>query len=509
MKIERTKNTVRNMAWGYIYKIVNMILPFVFRTVMIKFLGAEYLGINSLFVSILQVLNLSELGFGAAMVFSMYKPISESDNNTICALLNLYKKIYFTIGCVILGIGIIITPFIPSLISGNYPSDINIYFVYLMFLVNTSLSYFLFAYKGSLLNSYQRNDIESKILLIVCIFRYTAEIIGVWVTKQYYVFLIIEIISTILLNIFKLYVTNKMYPDLKASGHVSKQEKLEIKKNVSALVFHKIGGIILTSTDNIVLSAFMGIVIVANYTNYYYIINAITGIVIICFAGMTAGIGNSFIIETTEKNRNDFKKILFFNAWLVCISSVCLIGMYQDFMELWVGERYMFDDTIMILIVVYFFVYCIRRTIIVFRDGAGMWKDNKFQPIVSALFNLIVNIILVNRIGVAGVLISSILSMILIDIPWETKAFCKRIEMQNREYLLLILKYFIITCLISSIVYTVGKYIHFSLIINLLIKCIICLGMSNVIFICIFRKTEEFKFFIQLIKRYVKAKELT
>lgn len=494
------------MKWGYIYKVLSIVFPFVFRTVMIKVLGAEYLGLNSLFISALQVLSLSELGFGAAMVFSMYKPIADNDTDAICALLNLYRRIYFIIGCVILSVGIIIMPFIKYLISGGYPQDINIYFVYLMFLINTAISYYLFAYRGSLLSAFQRNDVESKILSIVCIFRYTTEIVAIYLTKQYYLFLFIEIISTLLTNLLKLYFTNKMYPQYQANGSVSKEKKLEIKINVIALMCHKIGGIILNSADNIVLSAFMGVVIVANYANYYYIMNAITGIVIICFTGMTAGIGNSFVVESTEKNRENFKKVLFFNAWIVSFCSVCLICLYQDFMHLWVGKEYMFDDFIMVLIVIYFFVHCIRRTIIAFRDGAGMWQDNKWQPIVSAVFNLILNVILVNIIGIAGVLISSILSMILIDIPWETNAFCSRINMKNKEYIFLLLKYFLITVCISAILHTACKYINITLIANLLIKGTICLVATNLILVMIFRKTEEYRFFINLISRYLNRK---
>ena len=167
---------------------------------------------------------------------------------------------------------------------------------------------------------------------------------------------------------------------------------------------------------------------------------------------MTAGIGNSFLTETVEKNRDDFKKVLFMNAWIVGWCSVCFVCLYQDFMKLWVGEEYMLNNQIMLLIVFYFFIHGIRRTIIVFRDGAGMWQDNKWQPILSAIFNILVNIILVQVIGLAGILISSIASMIIIDIPWESHAFCKRIEMNGLEYLKALIIYFIVTAMTTSIV---------------------------------------------------------
>lgn len=510
MKIERTKNTIRNLSWGYIYRGVAIILPFVFRTVMLKRMGADYLGMNSLFSSVLQIVNLSELGFGTAMVYSMYKPIAENDKEQICALLRFYKKIYFVIGCAVMGIGLIILPFIPHLIFGEYPNNINIYFVYCMFLGNSAISYFLFAYRGSLLNAFQRNDIESKILIGISIVRYTTEIVGIWVTREYYLFLIIELFTTVFTNIIKYIWTKKIYPEFIPKGNISIELKKDIKKNALALMCHKVGYLILNSVDNIVLSVFMGVAIVANYTNYYYILNAVESMVIICFTGMTAGVGNSFITETVERNKDNFKKILFFNAWVVGWCSVCLLCLYQDFMELWVGNDYKFSNNIIMLMVVYFFVHNIRRTIITFRDGAGAWQDNKWQPIVSAIFNLIVNIVLVNIMGVAGVVISSIASMILIDIPWESFKFCNKMGIDTWWYIWSLVKYFIITTIVASGMYWAFSYICFDLVLNLLVKAVICGIVPNIVFLLCYHRKEECIFYKNLIIGYIKKiKEIT
>lgn len=132
MKIERTKNAARNVVFGMILKIYALALPFVMRTAMIYWLGIEYLGLNSLFTSVLEVLNLAELGVGSAMTFSMYKPIAEDDRDKICALMNLYHCYYRVIGGVVLAGGLVIFPFLPNLIEGDIPSDINIY-IYCIF----------------------------------------------------------------------------------------------------------------------------------------------------------------------------------------------------------------------------------------------------------------------------------------------------------------------------------------------------------------------------------------
>ena len=162
MKIERTKNATRNIAAGLALKVYQMVVPFMMRTAMIHFMGVEYLGLNSLFSSILHILNLAELGVGAAMVFSMYKPIADDDAPRICALMALYRRYYRLIGLVIGVAGLALLPFIPRLISGDIPPELNVYWLYLLNLGTTVLSYWLFAYRNCLLQAH-RKDSPSKL----------------------------------------------------------------------------------------------------------------------------------------------------------------------------------------------------------------------------------------------------------------------------------------------------------------------------------------------------------
>ena len=122
---ERTKNATRNMIFGILQRMYHMLVPFFMRTAMIYFMGVQYVGLNSLFTSILQVLNLAELGVGSAMVYSMYKPIAEDDKDTICALMRLYKIYYRVIGSAIAVVGLGVTPFIPCLVSGSIPENLD------------------------------------------------------------------------------------------------------------------------------------------------------------------------------------------------------------------------------------------------------------------------------------------------------------------------------------------------------------------------------------------------
>ena len=228
--LERTKNATRNIIWGIIEKIVTILMPFICRTVFIKVLGSEYLGLNSLFTSILQVLSISELGIGTAIVFSMYKPIADDDEETLCALLNIYRKIYWIIGTIILVLGLAIIPILPNLITGAYPTGVNIYVSYLIYLFNTVIGYFLFAYKQALFSAYQRNDLLSKRTTIINFVSNILQIILLQLSQDYYIYLFVLPLTTIVTNLANAYLARKTYPNLRCRGHISAEMKCSIKK---------------------------------------------------------------------------------------------------------------------------------------------------------------------------------------------------------------------------------------------------------------------------------------
>ena len=178
-------------------------------------LYTSYLGLNSLFTSILQVLSLSELGVGSAMVYSMYKPLAEKNHKKICALLNIYRKFYRIIGLIILLIGLLLMPFIKYFIKGSYPADINLYSLYAIYLVNTVLSYFLFAYKKSLWEANQQSSYDTLITTIVNICMYIIQIIILLLLKSYYFYILLLPFSTLVINLVRNEWISKMYPHYK------------------------------------------------------------------------------------------------------------------------------------------------------------------------------------------------------------------------------------------------------------------------------------------------------
>lgn len=507
MKLERTKNATKNIFFGAILKIYQIIVPFLMRTAMIYTLGVKYLGLNSLFVSILQVLNLAELGVGSAMIFSMYKPIANDDDKTICALMNLYKKYYRIIGLVILSIGIIICPIIPYLIKSDLPDGINIYVLYLMNLMITVVSYWLFAYKNCLLQAHQRNDIISKITLAVNTIQYLLQFIVLFIIKDYYWYVMISLLAQIAINIITAYVANKMYPKYKAIGNLEKTKIKDINQRVKDLFTSKVGYVIVNSADSIVISAFLGLTVLAIYQNYYYILTAIIGIVSVIFNSCSAGIGNSLVIESKEKNYLDLKKFTFIIVWLSgnCVSE--LICMYQPFMELWVGKELLLNFSAVICFVTYYFIYEINSLLNTYKDSAGIWHNDRFRPLTTALVNLALNLILVNFIGIYGVLLSTVISTVCVGLPWLIYNLFKEVFFCSpKEYVIKLLKYTIIIIVTSIVTYFATCWIRDVSIIMLIIRAIISFLITNIIFILFFGKSEELKMTTELVLKVLKKK---
>lgn len=508
MKLERTKNATKNIIFGTILKLYQILIPFAIRTAMIYLLGVEYLGLNSLFTSVLQVLNLVELGVGSAMVFSMYKPIAKDDENEICALMKLYKLYYRAIGGVILVLGLIVCPFIPKLIKSGVPDDMNVYILYLLNLMATVLSYWLFAYKNCLLQAHQRTDVSSKITIIVNTAMYITQFLLLFIFRNYYFYVIVLLLGQVVNNVVTAIVVDRIYPKYKAKGDLPKEQVKEINNRVKDLFTSKIGAVIVNSADSIVISAFLGLTTLAIYQNYYYILTAIIGIVGVIFNSCTAGIGNSIIVDTREKNYNDFKKFTFMISWIAGFCACALICLYQNFMRLWVGNDLLLDFQCVIYLVMYFFIYEINALLNLYKDASGIWHKDRFRPLVTALSNLLMNVILVNIIGIYGVLLSTVISMILIGMPWIINNLFSEIFKRNwKEYVLQLLKYVIVTIISVAVTYYICSFIGESTVVNLIVRGIICSLVCNLIFFIVYRKSKEMNEATELVKKMIKIRK--
>lgn len=501
----RTKNATRNIVWGIAYKVSTLFLPFAVRTVMIYSLGSEYLGLSSLFTSVLNVLSLAELGVGSAMVYAMYKPIAEKDIDTVCGLMNLYRKIYRIIGVIIIIVGVAIMPFLHKFISGDVPDDINIYLLFIIYLINTAGSYLLFAYQASVLNASQRNDVASKVNMFTGIAKNVLQIVILLLLRNYYGYVLLLPITSFAANIITAVCARKMFPEYSCCGTVETKLIKEIKSKVMALFAVKITSVIYNSVDSIVISAFLGLVALAKYNNYYYIMSAIISIVTVLFTSITSSIGNSIVLESDQKNYKDYMNLSYINAWIVGWCTVCLLCLYQPFMKLWVGEELMFGTGIVICFCVYFYAFQLKSVQSAYKDAAGLWKEDMWRSYAANAFNLVMNIILVQLVGIYGILLSTILALTVITYPWQTWMIHKKLfHCSMWGYLKKLAVYTMITLAACAGTYWICEKIPGKGILNLILRLIVCMIVPNVIFLVTTFKMNEFNESLRIVKRILK-----
>ena len=293
MEESRTKNTLRNMKTGAIVQIINKLMAFIVRSVFIQVLNTEYLGIHGLFTNVLTILSFAELGIGTAIIFNMYKPVAENDKEKIKSLMKLYKKAYNIIGIIVFILGICVIPFMNIIIKDIPDVKENIIFIYLLFLFNTASSYF-FTYKKSIIYAHQKQSIIDNLDSIFYFLKSIFEIIFLVLTKNFIVYLIIQILGTFLENVTIAKKADKLYPYLKEKNvlPLEKTENKGIFNNVKSLIVYQLGGVIMNGTDNILISSLINVSTVGICSNYIMIINSIKSIVSSMLNGVNESIGN-------------------------------------------------------------------------------------------------------------------------------------------------------------------------------------------------------------------------
>lgn len=506
-KIERTKNTVAGAMWGAFEKVSSILLPFIVRTVLIKKLGSEYLGLSSLFSSILQVLNLTELGFGSAAVFAMYKPIAEDDYNTVGAILFYLRKIYKLIGVITIAAGVAVSPFLKYMISGETPSDVNIYVLFFIYILNTAISYLLFAHKQSLLAALQLNWVISKVSFFINTSMRICQIVMLLLIPNYYLYIIFLPVFTVISNVACSIVVDKKYRQWLIHSELDETIKRDIRKRLFPLMSTKLAGVLVNSADTLVVSAFLGLTQVAIYNNYYYIMNSVSGFLLVIYAAMQAGIGNELVVDSHEKIMADFKKFCFINNWIVIFCTVCLLCLYQPFMKLWLGKELMLPFGMVILFCVYFYANTIQRIVVIYKDAAGIWKEDMLRCYLSCGLNLVINIITVRYIGLYGVIGSSVVANI-IGLPWMAFILYRAVFKENsKSFYINEIKDAIIAAIICTIVLKACSYMPYGLG-GLVLRGIICVIVSNLLLILFYCRSEQYlvskKWLLEAIRRRIK-----
>lgn len=412
--MSRSKNVKRGIYSGLLFNTLAIILPFVSRTIIIYYLGNAYVGLGGLFSSILQVLNITELGFGGAISYLLYKPIAENNTKRVCQILSFARISFKTIGVVVFISGLIILPFIEKIISGGHPLEINIYVLYILYLINSVVSYFMFSYKRVLFSACQRTDIETNINTITVIAQYVLQIIVLLLTNNYYLYVVIMIISSIINNLLCQYETKRKYPDYYCAGNIIDKDKIELIKTMKGVFASKLGSTVLTASNNVIVSYFFGLIILGQFTNYYYVITALIGIFAVVHNSLRPSIGNYKIVETKERNFQLFNNISVIYNWIAAFCTCCLLCLLQDLIYVWLGSSSQFPQYYAILFSISFYfgrLSCIPN---IYVEASGLWYESKYIYFIAAIVNLLLSLILVFYCGLPGVLYSSIITSVFV-----------------------------------------------------------------------------------------------
>ena len=427
MKIDFARNTGRNVAAAMLNKCVGLLFPFLNRTLFLWLMGAEYLGLNGLFTSILGVLALADLGFGTAVVCSMYKPVAEDDRELVCAYLRFYRKVYRWVGTAIFAIGLCLLPFLRHLVKGDLPPGLDLHVLYLMHLVNTAAGYFLFAYRGSVLNAYHRGDVMTNIRTFTSIAQYATVFLILFLSRDYYHYVLATIAFTVVNNILVYRESRRLFPEISPRGELAGNLRRKVVSDVKSIFMHKVGAVITNQTDNIVISAFLGLVAVGAYGNYWYVHTAVGGLAWSVYSSMQNGFGNTIFTETKAANFERLMRAVRTVGLVVACCAAMMAALYGPFIEVWTGGRPELSRHALtpMLMTVLFYVYQSRQTLLVFKAAANLWRQDRWKPIVAGAFNLSLNIALVMGLPDAykldGVIVSTVLSFILVQIPWESR----------------------------------------------------------------------------------------
>lgn len=503
--MSRQKNSFLNMSANFLILLTNTFLSFAVRTVFIRVLGEQYLGVTSLFSNILQVLSIAELGVGTAINYALYDPLARKDYTKVSVILGLFKKIYKIVGMIIAAVGLILVPFLPTLMKGNTVP--NTLIIYLLYLFNTVSMYFI-SYKDTLITADQKYYKLARIVFLSNVTIYVSQILVLVLFKSFVLYFGIQIVVTLVQRILcNILITNNYSHiiDFNSKEKVDKEELDNITTNVKAMFFHKIGYNIVNCTDNIIISAFINVATVGVYTNYLSLTTMINSLFYSIFTSVTSSFGNLAALESKETQENVFNKLNFLAFAVFGYATLCFLVLLKPFVTVWIGEKYVLATPIIIAMCINFYLNGIKAPLDTVKEAAGIYKQDQFIPLCQAITNLILSIILVQKLGLIGVVLGTIISYLLFPFwnrPYTVYKYvfnkgCKGYFIDALKKILIIIgSYLIIAGIISFINIE-------SVILTIAVRFVICSIIYIFIITLLYRKDDNYKFYLNFIKKKV------
>ena len=497
----RTEYSIINIITGLGGYFVNTILGLACRMVFTRILSEEYLGINGLFTNILSMLSLAELGIGSAIVYALYKPLAENDIQKITALVKFYGKCYRIVGIVVAALGILLIPFLNVLIHTQPNITENLYIIYVIFLFNTASTYF-FSYKSSLIAAAQQNYIVVGINYVVTIIQSIIQMVWLFATHNYLGYLLIQSLGTLAYNVTISKIAVKKFPFIteKNSKSLEKNEKNNLIKNVRALIIWKLSGLLVNSTDNIIITFFSGLSAVGLSSNYTLLSSTLNSFLNQIFSSISASVGNLNALSSSEKKESMFYTINFINYWLYAWSAIGIFVCSSDIVRVMFGSNYVMHISIPFVISLNYYMVGMQNVVWTYKNTMGIFRPGRYLLIVTAVINLICSIWMGKMWGVFGIFFATAVSRGLTNIWYDAYAVFKYgLKTTSRKYFQVYMKYAILTILLGGGCYLIGNVLPGGIVFRTIIKIILCSIIVNTTFWLVFHKKDEFLYYKKFI----------
>lgn len=490
----RTEYSARNTTVAMTARIAAILMGFAARVVFTHTLSEAYVGINGLFTDLLNVLALSELGVGTAITYALYRPISEKDIEKQKSLMRMYRTFYRLVALFVLVAGLLIVPFLDLLIKDS-PDVEHLTLIYLMYLLNSVLSYLLI-YKKTLVDAHQMNYIGVLYQTVTWSIQNALQILVLIFTKNFILYLLVLILCTVCGNIAISVKARSMFPYLKDKSvqRLSGEETKSIYQNIRAMLMHKVGNVIVNNTDNLLLSALVGSLSVGRYSNYYLIIGSVTQVLNQMFQGITASVGNLGVEESKERIGKIFEASFFMGQWMFGMAAICLYEILNPFVELSFGRNYVFKEGITLILCINFYLTGMRQATLVFRDSMGLFRYDKYKALPEAAINLVASIILGKRMGTAGIFIGTLISTVTTSLWVEPYMLYKhRLERSSRTYFVKYGVYAAVTFGLWFVADMLCGKVSGGLFAVCLQRLVICVVIVNLCYLVLYHRTKEFQ----------------
>lgn len=499
----RTTNFLRNSAVGLIMQFVALVFSFIGRTIFIKYLTNDYLSVNGLFSNIISTLSFAELGFGTALIYMMYKPVAEQNIKKLKTIVAYYKNVYRKIGLIMLGAGLLVIPFMNIIIKNPPNISENLIIIYLLFLVTTCSGYF-FSHKTAIINAHQQNYIVSFYNQLFKCIQIFLQIIILIITRDFMLYLIIQLVVALLNNIIISIKANKMYPYLLETDiePMSEKEKDGVNKKVKSLILYRLNYSLLSGTDNLILSSVIGIASVGIYSNYSLICSYLNMFINQITAALDSSVGNLNANSSKEKKEDIFYKVTYLCFFIYGIVSILLMLVMNDFIQLWLGKEYLLSTFVVFSIILFFYVNGIHFSCYSFRTTSGLFEKAKLVPLIEIILNIVISIVLAKIMGIAGVFLGTSIAKLLTFFWTDPILLYNNIfEKKNiYKYFVKYFKYILIICITCGVAYYIGSFIPVTSYMTWIIKSSTVAITAITMFVAFTFYTTEFKAMFAIFK---------